>query len=278
MSGPGLSEGTWTGGPIDDGVHCVLAPNPGPMTLDGTNTWVIWGADAGAVVIDPGPDHAGHHQRILQVCAEADRRVAKVWLTHGHLDHSAGAWPFAELAGGVEVHALDHRFCLGSEGLSDGATTDFGDRLLRVVTTPGHSADSLAFLLEREDRLDLLSGDTILGRGTAVIAHPDGALGPYLESLRRLRRIVDGLAAVDVLPGHGPVLPEASRAIDYYLTHRLQRLQQVREALARGARDADQVVADVYAEVPRQLWPAARLSVLAQLEYLGADSSEPQAP
>lgn len=267
MSGPGLSTGDWAGGPVGDGVHCVLAPNPGPMTLDGTNTWVLWGEGPDAVVIDPGPDHAGHHADVLAVCAAADRRVGRVWLTHAHLDHSAGAWPFAERAGGVPVRALDHTLCLGEDGLRDGAVLDLGDRVLRVRQTPGHSSDSLSFLLEGE-HLDLLSGDTVLGRGTAVVAHPDGALGPYLDSLRALRRQVDGLDPVAVLPGHGPVLPDALRVIDHYLSHRAERLEQVRDALADGARDADEVVARVYADVPAQVLPAARLTVLAQLEYL----------
>lgn len=273
MSGFGLSAGTWTSRAVADGVHCVLAPNAGPMTLDGTNTWVLWGAGPEAVVIDPGPDDEGHHHRVLAVCEQAGRRVGRVWLTHGHLDHSEGARPFAQRAGGVPVRALDHRLCLGAEGLVDGTVLDLADRELRVVSTPGHTSDSLSFVLAQDARTDLLSGDTILGRGTAVVAHPDGLLGPYLDSLRRLRAIVEDLPApaggVAVLPGHGPVLTDAARAIEGYLSHREQRLHQVRAALARGAVNADDVVADVYADVPTPLWPAARLSVLAQLRFLG---------
>jgi glyoxylase-like metal-dependent hydrolase (beta-lactamase superfamily II) len=132
-----------------------------------------------------------------------------------------------------------------------------------VIPTPGHSGDSVSFYLP--DDHAVLTGDTILGRGTSVVAHPDGRLGDYLESLRRLREYGDAT----VLPGHGPELPAAGAAADAYLTHREQRLRSVRQALADGAGTAEDVVERVYADVDRALWPAAELSVRAQLEYLG---------
>ena len=113
-----------------------------------------------------------------------------------------------------------------------------------------------------------MTGDTVLGRGTTLIEHPDGRLGDYLDSLRRLRDLADESRAVVVLPGHGPALLDPSGAVTAYLSHREQRLQQVRAAIDAGAVTADEIVEMVYADVPRAVWPAARLSVLAQLAYL----------
>jgi len=121
----------------------------------------------------------------------------------------------------------------------------------------------------------LLTGDTVLGRGTTVVAHPDGRLAEYLASLQRLEALAAELDLQQVLPGHGPVLtvPEAMpvQVLRFYLRHRRARLDQVRAAVAAGAATAPDVVRRVYADVPRELWPAAELSVRAQLEYLGVD-------
>ena len=233
----------------------VLAPNPGPMTLDGTNTWVLRAPDAEAcVVVDPGPLHE-EHLAAVAACGP----VATVLLTHGHFDHSEGAARFAELTG-APVRALDPRHRLGDEGLGGGDVVAAAGLEVRVVATPGHSADSLSFLLEDA----VLTGDTILGRGTTVVAHPDGVLADYLESLRRLQELGD----LAVLPGHGPELASAGTVAAMYLAHREQRLDQVRAAVASGATTPEQVVEIVYADVDRVLWPAATLSVRAQLEYL----------
>jgi glyoxylase-like metal-dependent hydrolase (beta-lactamase superfamily II) len=244
---------------------CVLAPNPSPMTLDGTNTWVI--AEPGsatAVVVDPGPDDERHLQRVLEVAGAGDRRVAQIVLTHGHLDHSAGAARFAELTG-APVGALDPALRLGSEGFGPGAVLTSGGCELRVVATPGHTADSLSLLLAADG--GLLTGDTVLGRGTTVIAD-DGSLGDYLRSLDELRALADEAGLRVVLPGHGPLLGDPAGVLDYYIAHRRERLDQVRAALAAGARTPAEVVEVVYADVDRALWPAAEQSVRAQLDYL----------
>ncbi len=236
----------------------VLAPNPGPMTLEGTNTWVLRApGSTGSIVVDPGPLDEGHLQAVAALGP-----VDVVLLTHGHVDHSEGAARFAELTG-APVRALDPRFRLGSEGLGEGDVVVGGGVELRVWATPGHSSDSLSFLLPDEA---VLTGDTILGRGTTVVAHPDGVLGDYLLSLRRLRE----LGALTVLPGHGPELAEAGVVAEQYLVHREQRLEQVREALVGGPQTPEQIVQIVYADVDPVLWPAATLSVRAQLQYLGA--------
>jgi glyoxylase-like metal-dependent hydrolase (beta-lactamase superfamily II) len=140
---------------------------------------------------------------------------------------------------------------------------------VEVVATPGHTTDSLSFLLPQTHAL--LTGDTVLGRGTTVVAHPDGRLDQYLDSLQRLSEL-SGIAQLELLlPGHGPVLDSPAEVINYYLTHRRARLAQVSAAVAAGARSAPDVVAVVYADVDPTLWPAAELSVRAQLQYLGVD-------
>jgi glyoxylase-like metal-dependent hydrolase (beta-lactamase superfamily II) len=254
------------GGTATERAVCVLAPNPSPMTLDGTNTWLLSepGSDL-AVVVDPGPLDEGHLRAVVRTAEEAGKRVALTLLTHGHADHAEGAARFAELTG-TAVRALDPTLRLGGEGLHHGDTVDVGGLELRVVGTPGHTSDSLSFHLVADGAV--LTGDTVLGRGTTMVAHPDGRLGDYLDSLRRLRALAAEHGVSTVLPGHGPVLEDALGAVEFYLAHRASRLAQVETAVEAGHRTTAQLVAHVYADVDRALWPAAELSVRAQLEYL----------
>ncbi|MGY1437112.1 MBL fold metallo-hydrolase [Streptomyces reniochalinae] len=246
--------------------YCVLAPNPSPMTLDGTNTWIVAEPDSDlAVVIDPGPLDDTHLRDVVATVERQGRQVALTLLTHGHPDHAEGAARFAELTG-TPVRALDPALRLGEEGLAGGDVVTTGGLELRVVPTPGHTADSLSFHLPADAAV--LTGDTVLGRGTTVVAHPDGRLGDYLDSLRALRSLTVDDGVSHVLPGHGPVLADAQGALDHYLAHRATRLAQVETAVEEGHRTADEVVAHVYADVDRSLWPAAQLSVRAQLDYL----------
>ncbi|WP_199444008.1 MBL fold metallo-hydrolase [Umezawaea beigongshangensis] len=236
----------------------LLADNPSVMTLDGTNTWVLRAPDsASCVVVDPGPLDEAHLARVASVGP-----VEEVLLTHGHPDHAEGAARFAELTG-APVRALDPALRLGSEGLSGGDVVARAGVEIRVLATPGHTSDSLCFVLDGA----VLTGDTVLGRGTTIVAHPDGRLGDYLESLRVLADLPPGTA---VLPGHGPELPDAGEAARAYLAHRERRLEQVRAAVAAlgGDPTAREVVEVVYRDVDRSLWPAAEWSVRAQLEHL----------
>jgi glyoxylase-like metal-dependent hydrolase (beta-lactamase superfamily II) len=235
------------------------------MTLEGTNTWIIRQPGTyRCAIVDPGPLDEAH----LSMAARAAVHVDVILLTHGHADHSEGAARLSKLTG-APVLAADPAY---GEPLRPGDKARYAGVALEVIETPGHSSDSLCFYLPEDNAV--LTGDTVLGRGTTVVAHPDGRLGDYLNSLRRLREFGDAT----VLPGHGPELPSAGRVAEEYLAHREERLFQVRGALAAGATSAREVVEQVYADVDTALWPAAELSVRAQLEFLGspdAGSSEP---
>ncbi len=273
MTGPGA----WSGGAFGERAHCVLAPNANMMTLDGTNTWILREPGASrSVVVDPGPPDEAH----LAAVTELAGPVGVVLLTHHHLDHSEAAKQFAEQMG-CGVRALDPACRLGSEGLGDGDVVAVGGLEVRIVGTPGHTADSLSFVLPAEGAV--LTGDTVLGRGTTVVAHPDGELGAYLGSLDRLHALAEAREIGTIWPGHGPVIDDALGALDFYIAHRAERLAQVEQAVADlRAQDPEghsegwvtddlprRVVEVVYADVDPVLWGAAELSVRAQLAHLG---------
>ncbi|GAA0934756.1 MBL fold metallo-hydrolase [Kribbella koreensis] len=248
----------------------VLAANPGPMTLEGTNTWILRAPDADtAVVVDPGPMLEEHLRAVLDAVAEYECTVSTVLLTHGHFDHSEGAAWFASQAN-APVRSVDPAFRIPTDhahGLGEGDVITSGDLRIEVLPTPGHTMDSVCFWLPQDG--SLLTGDTVLGRGTSVVAHPDGALGPYLDSLESLRAFANSPAGVErLLPGHGPVITDPGAVLTHYLNHRQDRLNQVRTAVADGYTTAEAIVQHVYADVDPTLWPAAERSVQAQLTYL----------
>ncbi len=169
-------------------VSRILAANPGPMTLDGTNSWIIGDPAHGAsVVVDPGPLDEGHLAAVLQACGG---RISTIVLSHHHHDHSDGLVRLAELAD-CPARAADSQFQIGSAGLVDGDVITVGDATLTACATPGHTSDSFSFLLESGDGANqLLTGDMVLGRGTTVIMHPDGDLGQYFASLDLMLELV----------------------------------------------------------------------------------------
>jgi glyoxylase-like metal-dependent hydrolase (beta-lactamase superfamily II) len=232
------------------------------MTLDGTNTWVLRAPDSQtSVVVDPGPLDEEHLAAVLDVAGD----VELVLFTHHHFDHTECIDRFAELTG-APARAIGEEWCRDADPLTDGELLDVAGLALEIVAVPGHTTDSMAILVT--DDGSLLTGDTVLGRGTTVIAWPDGVLGPYLDSLARIRELVIEGAAMRFLPGHGPTVDDPLPVIDYYIEHRFERLDQVRAAVAAGAATAREVVEVVYADVGEHLWPAAEMSVRAQLDYL----------
>lgn len=250
---------------------CLLCPNPGPMTLDGTNTWIL--REPGArevVVVDPGPQHERHLERVARSVQEQGGRVELVLLTHGHDDHSGGARYFSELTG-APVRAADARLNIGEDvdALRDGEFIAVGGLKLQVLAVPGHTPDSVALHLLADDVV--LTGDTVLGSGTTVIEE-DG-LADYLASLERLYSTVTRTGVRALLPAHGPLRTDPQAALESYLEHRRERLDQVRAAVAEGDRTPEQVVARVYADIDHSLVPPALSSVRAQLRYL-ADRGE----
>ncbi len=240
----------------------MLAPNPGPMTLDGTNTWILREPDSSSVVvIDPGPDDAFHLARIVQDVAELDARIAAIVLTHDHPDHVEGVRALTAGTGAPVFASRDATLTPGVHCI--------GGLDIEVLATPGHTSDSVSLRLLADEAL--ITGDTVLGRGSTVVAYPDGNLGEYLHSLDRIRRLVD-TGVVTVLPGHGPVVDDAAGAVDAYIAHRQLRLDQIRQAQARGAISVDDILDAVYADVPAAIRFAAAASVMAQLEYLSGEA------
>ena len=241
----------------------ILAPNPGPMSLDGTNSYLLRQPEShDAVVVDPGPLDEGH----LRALAD-QARIVLVLVTHRHADHTAGSARLHELTG-APVRAADPAHCHGGGApLSDGEILHAAGVEVRVLATPGHTSDSVCFHLPGDGpEGSVLTGDTILGRGTTVLDYPDGTLGDYLASLDRL----EALGPATVLPAHGPVLPSLAAIAADYRQHRHNRLDQIRAALQRLGRDATagEVADDVYSDVGPSVRRAAETSVAAQLEYL----------
>ena len=244
----------------------VLAPNPSGMTLDGTNTYVVGQPGSGqAVLVDPGPDDAAHLAAVEEALAARGARCAAVLVTHHHGDHAEAALPWGAHFG-AQVAAATAAVA-GPTGrlLAPGERLALAGTTIGVVATPGHTLDHLAFRLESGA---VLVGDHVLGRGTSVVTHPEGDVVAYLESLRRIH----DLGPSALYCGHGPELTEDPGAVlDFYLAHRAYREHQVLEALAAGAGSVDELVATVYAEVPRELWPAAAQSTRATLAKLVAE-------
>jgi glyoxylase-like metal-dependent hydrolase (beta-lactamase superfamily II) len=246
--------------PVTATASVLLCNNPGLLTLDGTNTWVLRGPGSDEmVIVDPGPDDDEHIARIAEL-----GKISLVLISHKHEDHTGAIDKIVDRTGAV-VRSVGSGFLRGLGGpLTEGEVIEAAGLRITVMATPGHTADSVSFLLDDA----VLTADTVLGRGTTVIDNEDGSLADYMESLRRLH----GLGERTVLPGHGPDLDDLEAVSDMYLRHREERLDQVRDALRVLGDDASarQIVEHVYTDVDEKLWDAAEWSVQAQLDYLRA--------
>jgi glyoxylase-like metal-dependent hydrolase (beta-lactamase superfamily II) len=232
-------------------VERLTADNPGPMTLDGTNTYLV-GRDP-AIVIDPGPDDEAHLEAIRRA-AEERGGIGQVLLTHDDADHLAGVEPL-----GIEPTRP-----------SDGDVVAG----LTAIATPGHAAEHLCFLLpDGDDRFACFSGDLILGEGSTIVGprRLGGSLADYMRSLERLR----SFDLTVLYPGHGPEVHDPSAKIDEYVEHRLMRERRLVAALDRGERSRAALLDEVWDDVPEVLRPAAALAMEAHLEKLQEEGRLP---
>jgi glyoxylase-like metal-dependent hydrolase (beta-lactamase superfamily II) len=235
----------------------IRAPNPGPFTLSGTNSWVV--GCGPAWLVDPGPALDEH---LAALCDEIGRRGALggIALTHDHPDHAEavrairGKYPDARLAaarGDVDVL------------VTDGDT--FGP--FEVVATPGHASDHLAFVTGAV----ALTGDAVLGEGSVFIWPDPGALAAYLDALARLK--TRRLAVL--CPGHGPPVHDPEAKLEEYISHRLDRERRLLAALAGGKRSVEELLDEAWDDVPAQLRPAAAVTLAAHLDKLDDEGRLP---
>jgi glyoxylase-like metal-dependent hydrolase (beta-lactamase superfamily II) len=226
-------------------IRSITAPNPGPFTLDGTRTYLI----DDTAVLDPGPAIESHIAAIAAVMP----KLQTIFVTHRHGDHAPAAAPLKRMTGARIVAprgVLDETDRI----VADGDVVDG----LRVIATPGHTNEHVCYLTAEGD---LFTGDTILGSGTTTIFPPDGHMGDYIRSLRRLRE----LAPRRIFPAHGPTHEDAVALIDEYIAHRLQREQQVLDAIAAGARTPEEMRARIYPDLDPRLHGAAEIQIRAHL-------------
>jgi glyoxylase-like metal-dependent hydrolase (beta-lactamase superfamily II) len=255
---------------VPDGVTLVRAPNAGPMTLSGTNTWLI---GAPAWVIDPGPADPGHVERVWEG-AQQRGGVAGIVLTHNHLDHSESV-PELRRRSGAPVAAGARKSTPGGfeepslAGLEPDVELHDGEQVgpMRVIATPGHSADHVSLLAAGV----LFCGDTVLGEGSVFIPPGGGSLASYLDSLRRLV----GLDLTALCPGHGPVVWDPQAKLREYLAHRLDRERRLLDALARGLRSTNELLDEVWDDAPAALRPAAALTLESHLDKLAQERRLP---
>ncbi len=237
----------------------ITADNPSPMTLEGTNSYLVFGHD-GALVIDPGPADERHLDALVALSQSRGVPIRGIAVTHGHPDHAPGAAPLHARTGAPVYGHRNARFA-HDVSLGDGDVIDAGDVRVRALDAPGHADDHLVFW-SADDGV-LFTGDVVVGRGTVVIAPPRGDMRAYLTTLRRLHDDFGGARAI--YGGHGEPVAEPREKLDEYIAHRLERERQLLATLALGERTIPQLVASVYRDVSRTLWPAAARQVLAYL-------------
>ncbi|HXG58046.1 MAG TPA: MBL fold metallo-hydrolase [Thermoanaerobaculia bacterium] len=242
-------------------IRSITAPNPGPFTLDGTRTYLL----GETAVIDPGPRIESHVTAILA----AMPKLSMILLTHRHGDHAPAALPLREATGARIV--APYGVFDGSDvaiRVSGGETFEIEGERVEVVATPGHTGEHVCYLTSSGD---LFTGDTILGSGTTAVFPPDGSMGDYIRSLRRLR----DKQPKRIHPGHGPTRDDAIALIDEYLAHRLGRERQIVEAIERGATTIESIRSIVYPALDPRLERAASAQIAAHLIQLDEEGRLP---
>jgi glyoxylase-like metal-dependent hydrolase (beta-lactamase superfamily II) len=238
----------------------LRANNPSPMTIDGTNGYVVRVGPRSLVAIDPGPLDDAQRDAFLAAARDGDASYAAILVTHGHPDHYPGAAPLAS-ATGAPVYAHPEARFPHDRALAEGERLAFGDASFTVLHAPGHARDHLVFVLD--DERAMFTGDVVIGTGTVVVAPPGGEMRTYQRTLHRLR---DEYGDAEALyGGHGPEMRNVRAKLDEYITHREMREAQIIAALRAGAATVPALVERVYSDVGRHLWPAAARQVLAYL-------------
>ncbi|MDY3126847.1 MAG: MBL fold metallo-hydrolase [Corynebacterium sp.] len=262
--------------PVTPHVGVVLCDNPSYTALEGTNTWIIRATeDSSAIVVDPGPEDEGH---LNVVIAKAGGHIGLILLTHRHDDHADGAQRLRQLTG-AEVRAFDPSYCSsGAAKLTDGEiiSIDGITPTVEVAHTPGHTSDSVSFLVwsgeAKESALEgIITGDTIVGRHTTLLSETDGDLGAYLETLDMLEKRGKDVA---LLPGHGPDQDDVSVVARKYIDRRHYRLDQIQKLWDEHGKDIELkfMIDQMYDDVDPVLRHAAEQSTRAALKYLDANN------
>ena len=263
--------------PMAPGIVRLVAPNPGPFTFKGTNTYLI--GSTSLAIIDPGPDDPRHRDAILNTAGSRD--ISHIFVTHAHRDHVDGVAALRK-ATGAQVCAfprnpdasrialsetpqgsffVDYEFT-PDVALHGGDTVSGGDWDLTAIHTPGHAPDHLSFALEGRDTV--FSGDHVMAWNTTVVAPPEGRMADYIRSLEILLDRNDDV----FFPGHGGRLKDPQRTVKAYLLHRRWREQAILKALSDGALNVRRIVPEIYQGLAANMIPAATLSVQAHVEYL----------
>lgn len=239
-------------------IRTIRAPNPGPFTLDGTQTYLL----GETAVLDPGPDIASH----IEAIRAALPRLDTILITHRHADHAPAALPL-KAATGARIIAPRNVLDAVDQRVGGGEIIAVEDETLEVIATPGHTNEHVCFLTSHGD---LFTGDTILGFGTTTIFPPDGHMGDYLRSLRTLR----ARNPRRIYPAHGPVREDAVALIDEYIAHRLERERQVLDAIAAGAKTPTEMRARIYPQLDERLHQAAEIQIEAHLTKLREEGAQ----
>jgi len=245
----------------------LVAPNPSPMTLEGTNGYIVEVGPGALVAIDPGIDNPVHIASFVRAAVDSNSRYAAILVTHGHPDHVPGALALRRETGAPVMAHPDAKF-RHDRALENDTKLTFEDETITVVHAPGHAQDHLVFYAEKERAL--FTGDVVIGRGTVAVAPPSGDMRQYQATLKKLYDLYADTAQV-IYGGHGPAIRNPAVKLREYIEHRKEREAQIIEVLGDGPSTIPEIVADIYADTSQELWPAAARQVLAHLIALGRE-------